>query len=115
LHRKFQKLLHDYKLEVFHSTHDKRSVEEITTECLAVTQEVMNQKLHYHFHKLADANRAEIINMINNYVREAILPPVIERMLQRQVRLEKRVDALEHLLEHALETLSEPAAGEAVG
>ena len=60
----------------------------------------------YHFHKLPDANRAEIINMINNYTREAILPPVVERIVMRQVKLEKRFDALMGLTQQLLELLS---------
>ena len=44
--------------------------------------------------------------MINNYVRDAILPPVVEKLVTRQVLLEKRVAAQQHLLEKILETLS---------
>ena len=108
MHRKFQDLLHQYKVEVFHAQHDKKSAAEISVECLQITEEVMRQKYHYHFHKLPDANRAEIINMINNYTREAILPPVVEKMVERHVLLERRVDALQKLLESVLETLSRP-------
>ena len=108
---KFQQILHKYKLEVFHSQHDKRSVEEITTECMHLTEDVLSQKYHYHFRQLPDADRAEVINMINSYVREAILPPVVEKLVHRQVMLEKRVDALLHLMEQTLETLGqEPAS-----
>ena len=72
--KKFQELLHQYKLEVFHNEHGKPSLDEITSECMHVTEEILEEKFHYHFHKLPDANRAEIINMINNYTREAVLP-----------------------------------------
>ena len=91
--KKFQDLLHEYKLEVFHNEHDKKSIDDITSECIHVTEEILEEKFHYHFHKLPDANRAEIINMINNYTREAILPPVVEKVIHRQVVLEKRIDA----------------------
>ncbi len=104
MHRKFKKLLHDYKVNLFHEVHD--NVQELTNECMAVTEEVLNQKYHYHFHKLPDANRAEIINMINNYTREAILPPVVEKLVERQIANERRVVALEKLLEQVLSTLS---------
>ncbi|MFP8872072.1 MAG: hypothetical protein VCB43_12060, partial [Myxococcota bacterium] len=96
MHRKFKQLLHDYKVNLFHEEHD--NVQALTEECMAITEEVLNQKYHYHFHKLPDANRAEIINMINNYVREAILPPVVEKILQRQLMQERRTTALEHML-----------------
>lgn len=105
--KKFQDLLHQYKLEVFHNEHDKQTTEEIASECIHVTEEILEEKFHYHFHKLPDANRAEIINMINNYTREAVLPPVVEKIVRRQVVTEKRIEALVHLMESMLEVLSE--------
>lgn len=115
MQRKFKDLLHDYKKEVFHAEHDRRSLEDMTAECLHQTDEVLEQKYHYHFHKLADAERAEIINMINNYTREAILPPVVEKLLHRQLVLEKRISALVHLVEHLFETISDEGAVPANG
>ena len=103
---KFKELLHQYKLDVFHRQHDKKNVEEITTECMHITDDVLKSKYHYHFKQLPSADRAEVINMINSYTREAILPPVIEKLVQRQVLLEKRLEALVHLTEQILETLS---------
>ena len=111
MHKQFQALLHDYKLNVFHTEHDKQSVDEITAECMHVTEDVLQQKYHYHFHQLPDANRAEIINMINNYTREAILPPIVEKLALRQIKLEKRFDALVGLTERLLELLSEEKQG----
>ena len=108
--KKFQELLHQYKLEVFHQEHDKKTTQEIADECMHVTEEILEEKFHYHFHKLPDANRAEIINMINNYTREAVLPPVVERVVHRQVVLEKRLNALVHLLESLFEELSDREA-----
>ena len=106
MHKKFQQILHQYKLEVFHTEHDKRSAEEITAECMHITEEILEEKFHYHFHKLPDANRAEIINMINNYTREAILPPVVDKLVRRQVMLERRMDAVVRLTEKILQALS---------
>ena len=112
MHAKFKELLHQYKLEVFHTEHDKRSVQEITTECLHLTEDVLRQKVHFHFHEMPDKGRAEIVNLINNYVREAVLPPVVEKLVHRQVVLEKRLNALLHLTEKILEALStEPVVG----
>ena len=102
----FRQLLHDYKKEVFHAEHDPSSVDEITSECLHITEEVLQQKYSYHFHKLPDADRAEIINMISNYTREAILPPIVEAVVRRQVVQDKKIEALVHLVEHLFETLS---------
>jgi hypothetical protein len=106
VHQKFRELLHQYKKEVFHAEHDKRSVDQISSECMHVTEEVLQEKFSYHFHKLPDAGRAEIINMINNYTREAILPPIVERLVHRQMLQERRLEALLHLLEQAFEALS---------
>jgi hypothetical protein len=111
---KFKELLHQYKLEVFHTEHDKRSVQEITTECLHLTEDVLRQRVHFHFKELPDKGRVEVVNLINDYVREAVLPPVVEKLVHRQVVLEKRLNALLHLTEKILETLSaEPVAGKA--
>ena len=103
---KFKQLLHQYKVDIFHAQHDKKSVEEITTECMHLTEDVLKQKYHYHFHDMPNADRAEIINMINNYTREAILPPLVEKLVQRQLILEKRLEALSKLNEQILEALS---------
>ena len=106
MQEKFHHLLHDYKKEVFRAEHDKDSVADITAECLHLTEDVIQKNYSYHFHKLPDANRAEIINMINNYTREAILPPVVEKLVLRQVKLERRFEALLELTQAVLELLS---------
>ena len=112
MHRKFQELLHQYKVDVFHQEHDRSSVQEATEECLHITEDVLEQNYSYHFHKLPDADRAEIINMINNYTREAILPPVVEKLVRRQVRLEHRFESLLELTQALLELLSQKPATE---
>ena len=109
MHRKFQKLLHDYKVEVFHDEH--QNAKDYAEECMHIADDVLSQKFNYHFHKLPDADRAEIINMINNYTREAILPPVVEKLVERQMAAERRVKALEGLLENVLNALSVDPAG----
>ena len=106
MHQTFKELLHQYKVETFHTEHDRQSVEEVTAECVAITEEILEDKFHYHFHKLPNADRAEIINMISNYTREAILPPIIEAVVRRQVMQDKKIEALVHLVEHLFETLS---------
>jgi hypothetical protein len=113
LHTKFQRLLTEYRREVFKVEHDRKSIEEITSECVNFADEVLAQKFNYHFHKLPDANRAEIINMISNYTREAILPPVVNKLVQRQVVLEKRLERLVNLVEGVLEELSTPETSRA--
>ena len=110
MHAQFKDLLHRYKLDVFQMRHDKKDAAQITKECMAISNDVLNQKYHYHFHKLPDADRAEIINMINNYTREAILPPVVEGLLRRQIVLEHRFKALLDLNRKILELLSQEPA-----
>lgn len=112
MQRKLKQILHDYKKNVFRTAHHQQNVEAITRECVTICEEVLVQKYHYHFHKLPDANRAEIVNMIDSYVREAILPPVVQRLVERQVLVEKRVDALYHALEQTLEALSQDSGGQ---
>jgi len=106
LQQKFKELLHEYKKEVFRAEHDPKSIEEITSEALHVTEDVLAQKYKYHFHQMADASRADIINMINNYTREAILPPLVESLVARQVVQDKKIEALVHLVEQLFESLS---------
>ena len=110
MHRKFKEILHQYKRDVFQLEHHQKDVESITDECMDICEDVLQQKYSYHFHKLPDADRAEIINMINNYTREAVLPPVVEKLVERHVLLERRLAAMEGLLEHTLEALSTPVA-----
>jgi len=112
VHHKFKELLHDYKRNVFQLAHHQKDVESITEECVHITEDVLQQHYTFHFNKLPDANRAEIINMISNYVREAVLPPVVRKMAERHVVLERRVAALEKLLAASLEALSLPQAFE---
>ncbi len=110
MHRRFKDLLHAYKRDVFRLEHHQKDVDSITKQCMHIRDDLLAQKYHYHFHKLPDADRAEIINMINNYTREAILPPIVEKLVERQVVLERHVMALERLLEQMLELLSEQPA-----
>ncbi len=105
MHQDFKDLLHQYKRDVFHLARGKKDVGAITQECMDICGEVLSQKYKYHFHKLPDANRAEIINMITNYTREAVLPPVVEKLVERQVVLEHRLKELEDLLAKTLEML----------
>ena len=109
MHRRFQELLHAYKRDIFQLEHHQKDVESVTKECMDICEDVLAQKYSYHFHKLPDANRAEIINMINNYTREAILPPVVEQLVERQVLIEHKMDALAGLIEQMLEALSDPS------
>jgi hypothetical protein len=110
MQKKFADLLHRYKVHTFHQEHDKSNAEQLAKQCLHITEDVLKQKYSYHFHKLPDANRVEIINMIQNYVREAILPPVVEKIVERQMRIELRLLAMEEFQRELLELLSQDSA-----
>ncbi|MBM3991181.1 MAG: hypothetical protein FJ298_09265 [Planctomycetes bacterium] len=114
MNKKFQDLMHRYKVQSFHQEHDRASVDELSRQCLHITEEVLQRKYHYHFQKLPDANRVEVINMIQSYVRDAILPPVVEKLVARQVRLEQRLEAMEKFQRELLELLSEPSVRESL-
>ncbi len=88
MNQKFQDLLQRYELRAFHREHDRQNEDELSRRCLHITEDVPERKYHHHFQRLPDADRAEILNMVQNYVCEAILPPVVEKLMARQVRLE---------------------------
>ncbi len=111
MHDKFQELLHEFKREAFKVEHGKQSAEQIAAECTEIAEDVLKAKYSYHFHKLPDADRAEIINMISNYTREAILPPVVEKIVARQIALEKRMDQAVELIESMVQVMSENPVG----
>ena len=100
-------LLTEFRRETFKIDHNPDSLAKITEACKEIADEVMQEKFEYHFHKLPDANRVEIINMIHNYTTEALLPPIVAKITQRQIVLERKVDRVVELVEASLEALSE--------
>ncbi len=105
--KKFEEALKEYRKQVFKVEHDHNDLEEITKEALHITEDSLSNAYHYHFHQLPDANRAEVINMINNYTLEALLPPVVEKITRRQLLMERKLELLVHLLEEALERIGD--------
>ncbi len=111
--KRLQEILHQYKVDSYRLGHSPDSLQDITKECLHFSDDALKNAYHYHFHKLPDANRVEIINMINNYTVEAILPPVVEKIMQRIVILERQHKALLGAIEQVCEELSDGEAGKA--
>ena len=105
--KKFEEALKEYRKQVFKVEHDHNDLEEITKEALHITEDSLSNAYHYHFHQLPDANRAEVIIMINNYTLEALLPPVVEKITRRQLLMERKLELLVHLLEEALERIGD--------
>ena len=107
MQQKFAEALQTYRRELFKVEHDPSELDSITRDSLHISEETLDNAYHYHFHKLPDADRAEIINMINNYTLEALLPPVVEKITRRQLLLERKLDLLVGLLEKALDRIGE--------
>ena len=105
MQKKLREILHRYKVNAYKLTHDPDESSKVTRECLAISKDVLDNAYEYHFHKLPDANRIEIINMINNYTIEAILPPIVEKLVKRIVLLEKQYVELLSSIEEILEAI----------
>jgi thiamine biosynthesis lipoprotein ApbE len=103
--QKFAEALKTFKKEVYKVEHDPNELNQLTEDALSITTDALDNAYHYHFHKLPDASRAEVINMVNNYTLEALLPPIVEKISKRQLLLERKLDLLVHLLEDALDKI----------
>ncbi|MCH2111671.1 MAG: hypothetical protein MK213_02340 [Planctomycetes bacterium] len=102
MQEKFAQALRNYRKQVFKVDHDPQELESLTQDSLHISVDTLDNAYHYHFHKLPDASRAEIINMINNYALEALLPPIVEKITKRQLVLERKLELLVGLLEESL-------------
>ena len=105
--QKFADAIRTYQKELFRVEHDPEELKKLTDDALHFTEEALDNAYHYHFHKLPDASRVEIINMINNYTLEALMPPIVEKLTRRQIVLERKLELLTGLLEAAMEKIGE--------
>ena len=106
MQKKFAEALKTFRKEVYKVEHDADQLQALTTDALNLTEDSLDNAYHYHFHKLPDASRAEVINMINNYTLEALLPPIVEKINKRQLMVERKLDLLVSLLEEALDKIN---------
>ncbi len=94
-------ILHDYKKECYFLEHKSGMHEQVEHETQRVVKELLAIPHHYEFHRQPTPEHAEVFNMIEGYVREAILPPILHRLVERLLVLERRhhagVRALERL------------------
>ena len=104
--RKFQELLHHYKVEAFKISHGNDEVQETAGEILKFTEDALNNAYHYRFHDDPDPKRIEIFKMIKGYTLEALLPPVLEKLVRRISVLERQHEELVRLVGDILESLS---------
>jgi len=99
--------LHNYHKAVFELEHNKSLVDARREQAEGIVHELLDQKFHYHFHQKVDTDRAETIQLIHNYCREALLPPVVGRLAERVLLLEQRHAKSLELVEMVLEKFSE--------
>lgn len=105
--QKFEEALKSFRKDVYKVEHDHTQLQNLTEDALHITEDALDNAYHFHFHKLPDASRAEVINMVNNYTLEALLPPIVEKITKRQLIVERKLDLLVHLLEEALERIGD--------
>ncbi len=105
--KKFQELLHQYKVEAFKISHNNEQVAEQTSEILRFTEEALNNAYHYQFRTTPDKERLETFTRIKNFTLEALLPPVLEKIMRRVVVLECQHQEMVKLVDTLLEALSE--------
>ena len=108
--QKFAEAIKSYKKDIFKVEHDPVELNHLIKDSLEFTEDALDNAYHFHFHKLPDASRAEIINMVNNYVLEALLPPIVEKISRRQLLHERKLELLVHLLEDALDRIDDKDA-----
>lgn len=107
---KIQEILHEYKKTCFLYEHDSDGHSEhveVAKETERMVQEILSQNFHFEFHKPVDPASAEVIGMIENYAREAVLPPVVTKLAEKLVVLEKRQAAGIRCLEQLISLLEE--------
>jgi hypothetical protein len=101
--KQVNEILHDYKKECFQLEHGSEHHDTVVRGRQKLVDEILAQNFHFHFHRSPTPQAAETFNIIENYVREAVLPPVVSKLAERVVLLEKRqaagLKALERILD----------------
>jgi hypothetical protein len=97
-----QEALHEYKKECYLFEHDADRHQDVAKETARIVAGILEQQFHYRFHKPPNPERTEIFTMIENYAREAILPPVLGSLVERIVLLERRHAAALRCMESIL-------------
>lgn len=115
LKAKLHAFLHDYRKRMFELEHDHGLVDVRAKKTEEFVTQVLDQKFHYHLHKKVDPKRAETIDLIHNYCREAVLPPVVSRLAERILLLQEKHNATLELVHRTLEDLADEVESEAVG
>jgi hypothetical protein len=98
--------LHDYKKRVFELEHDAQLVSQRNEAVKKFVGEVLDEKSHYHFHQKIDPAHAQTLDLIYDFSREALLPPIVTRLTERVMMLEARQQAALDLVHKMLEALA---------
>jgi vacuolar-type H+-ATPase subunit E/Vma4 len=107
MEKKFKSILKAYQKEISHIRHhSKAATDAITKEAISKTHEALKNNYTYKFHKEPTKERMEIINLIQHYVSEAILPPILKKVEDQIVVLNKEHELIMKMIETILETLS---------
>jgi len=107
LKQQMHAFLHDYRKNVFELEHRPELTAEREQKVREFVDEVLDQKFHYHLHQKVDEQRVEMIQLIYNYCREAILPPVVQRFAERIVVLERRQQLAMEFVERVIDALAD--------
>lgn len=105
---KIQEILHEYKKTCFlfeHEAEGHPEHAEVAKETERQVQEILNQNFHFELRKPIDSASAETLGMIENYAREAVLPPVLTRLVEKVIVLERRQAAGVRCLEQLIALL----------
>jgi len=108
MHRKFKKILTEYKKE---STkihrHSSLKIDKITKEAWKKTYDILKNDYLYRFHKKPENSHVETINLVHHYVSEAVLPPIIEKLEEEIIINRRKHDLILNAIETMLEILSD--------
>lgn len=105
-----QQILHDYKKECYFLEHRSGVHEQIEHDTQKIVKEILAVPHHFEFHQKPTKEQAETINTIESYVREAVLPPILNRLVERTLVLERRHQAGVRCLERLISLFEESNA-----
>ena len=107
LKSQIRSFLHDYKKRVFELEHDGRAIEQRKEQVRRFVHDILAEKSHYHFHQKIDKQHADTLDLIYDFSREALLPPIVSRLAERVALLEARQQAWIDMVHRALDILAE--------
>lgn len=85
--------LHEYKKECYLLEHTSEKHKSVETETRRIVDEILAQNFHYHLRRPINSESAETLGLIESYIREAVLPPVVDSLVEKLVIMEKKHEA----------------------